>query len=464
MSAAVPRFDEWLSSDQVRDLSRALSDPPSFEHARADAFDRFQRLPIEPNPLYRGYGYFTNVDLSDLEPAARGAPVALPRPIPGAIRIVHDGAGTHVHLPDELRSAGISVRTLPEIWSGATDGVERFLRGAEEPIDRLSALATALLNRGYHLEVPDGFSAPLRVQDITVLSTAHEALSVRRSVLAGASTQLLFTEEVYSTTGSPSAQRVYGSSTDLDLGERSKSVFLTMHAPDLRTVSIYRRSATVGSAGRLAWLLNGLGGFRTKVRNRTVLAGTGSNVDDLQTFYGASDQSYDSSVDMTHTATDTHGQSITRGVFTDNARGMSRGLVRIEHEARRTISFLSEHAMLLSRGARSDTIPILEILCRDVKATHSTSVAPVDPEKVFYLESRGISSSDSVRMIGEGFLSYVLDRAPIAGLRDVVYPALAARWDGEEITWTPESFPALPALDVTGTESAPEWRFDAKLR
>ena len=70
---------------------------------------------------------------------------------------------------------------------------------------------------------------------------------------------------------------------------------------------------------------------------------------------------------------------------------MSRGLVRIEKDARRTLELpLSEHAMLLTRGARSDTIPILEILCRDVKATHSTSVAPVDPEKVFYLESRGV--------------------------------------------------------------------------
>jgi hypothetical protein len=67
-------------------------------------------------------------------------------------------------------------------------------------------------------------------------------------------------------------------------------------------------------------------------------------------------------------------------------------------------------------------------------------------------------------MIGEGFLSYVLDRAPIAGLRDIIYPSLAARWDGHEIVWSPDAFPVLPALEVTGTESTPEWRFDAKLR
>jgi Fe-S cluster assembly scaffold protein SufB len=464
MAAAVPRMEEWLSSEQVHELSRSLSDPASFVAARDDAYDRFQRLPIEPNPLFRGYGYFTNVDLTNLEPTARGSPVPLPPPIAGSVRIVQDAAGTHIHLPPELKSAGVTIRTLADVWGGPANLVDEFLRGAEAPVDRLSALATALLNRGYRLEIPDGFTDPVRVQDITVFSAPHEALCVRRSIRAGARTQLLFTEEVYSAPGATAAQRLYASSTDLDLGERSKTVFLTVHAPDLRTVSIYRRTATTGGDGRLGWLWNGLGGFRTKIRNHTTLSGTGSHVDDLQTFYGAKDQSFDSSVDLTHVATDTHGQSITRGVFRDDSRGMSRGLVRIEHEARKTIVFISEHAMLLSPGARSDTIPILEILCRDVKATHSSSVAPVDQEKVFYLESRGITPSDSVRMIGEGFLSYVLDRAPIAGLRDIIYPSLAARWDGHEIVWSPDAFPVLPALEVTGTESTPEWRFDAKLR
>jgi len=143
---------------------------------------------------------------------------------------------------------------------------------------------------------------------------------------------------------------------------------------------------------------------------------------------------------------------------------MSRGLVRIEQPARRTLSFISEHAMLLSRGARSDTLPILEILCRDVKATHSTSVHPVDPEKIFYLESRGIPNADAVRMVGEGFLAYVHERAPVAGLREILYPSLEARWNGGVLAWSAEHPPTLPALEVSGTDAAPEWRFDAKLR
>jgi Fe-S cluster assembly scaffold protein SufB len=464
MAAAAPKFEEWLRLEKVHALSKSLEDPAYFAAARADAHERFLHLPLEPNPLYRGYGYFTNVQLDGIDPVARGAPVSRPRPLPGALQIVHDASGTTIHVPAALADAGVRVLSLPDVWRGPDEGVRRFLRGGEEPTDRLSALAVASLNRGYALHLPDHLATPVRVQDLSVLSTPHEALSVRRSIRAGTDTQFLLTEEVYCTPGASNGQRLYGSSTDLDLGERAKALVLTVHAPDLRTVSLYRRTATTGTNSRLGWIWNGLGGYRTKSRNRTELTGAGSVVEDLQTFFGTQQQSFDSSVDLTHIATDTHGQSTTRGVFRDDARGMSRGLVRIEHEARRTISVISEHAMLLSKGARSDTIPILEILCRDVKATHSTSVAPVDPEKVFYLESRGLNPSDAVRAIGEGFLSYVLDRAPIAGLRDTLYPTLAARWDGREIPWNSEAFPVLPELEVAGTEAAPEWRFDAKLR
>jgi Fe-S cluster assembly scaffold protein SufB len=462
MASAVVLPSEWVSSSHVRELSRELGESEPVLGRRVEAYDRFLKLPLEPNPLYRGYGYFTNVDLSGLDAVTRGAAVPLPPLPPGTVRCVHDAAGTHVTVPADLARLGLEVVPFLSDRRTAPDG-SAFVRG-EEPVDRLSALSTALLNRGYLLTVPDRLKAPVHVQDLTILSRPHEALSVRRVVRAGAEAQLLLTEEVYSSPAPAGGQRLYASDTDLDLGAGAKAVYLTVHAPDLEAVSVYQRSSTVGPASRLAWLWVGLGGFRSKARNHSRLVGQGSVVDDLQLFYGAGEQSYDSSVYLTHLGTDTRGQSITRGVFTDKARGMSRGLVRIEKEATKTLSFISEHAMLLSRGARSDTIPILEILCRDVKATHSTSVHPVDPEQVFYLESRGIAEPDAVRMIGEGFLSYVLDRAPITSLRDLLFPALEARWNGQALPWTPDGTRALPELHVTGTESSPEWRFDAKLR
>ncbi len=464
MAAQAPRFADWLDPSEIEALGRSLHDPAQWQTLRADAFRSFLELPMEPDPLYRKYGYFAGVDLTGLAPTEIGGRVAPPTVPMATVLVMHDAAGTHAQLSEDLQEQGVRVHTYPDSVGSGPLSHEVFLRGTEKPKDRLTALSVALINRGYRLELPDGLAVPVRLKDVTVLSRPHEALSVRRSIQLGRDTRLLASEEVFASGAPASVQRLYGSSTDLDVCVGAQAAYLTLHAPDTKTVSIYTRHATVGDRGRLGWVWAGFGGFRTKMRNLSLLPGNGSAIEDLQAFYGAENQGYDSSVGITHIGTDTNGQSITRGVFRDESRGMSRGLVRIEKEARRTVSYLSEHAMLLNRGTRSDTIPILEILCRDVKATHSSSVAPVDPEKVFYLGSRGISSTDAVRMIGEGFLSHVLERAPFAGLRDVLYPYLAARWEGRPVLWEGGDRAGLPPLEFRGGDAVTDWRFDAKLR
>jgi Fe-S cluster assembly protein SufD len=56
-------------------------------------------------------------------------------------------------------------------------------------------------------------------------------------------------------------------------------------------------------------------------------------------------------------------------------------------------------------------------------------VGPVDPEHLFYLESRGIPHPVAERMLVQGFLGEVLDRLPVAQVREAVEQELAARID-----------------------------------
>ncbi len=466
MEAAAPAYARWFDEGQIAGLSKELGDPPEFATLRKSAFEAFLRLPVEPDPLYRKYAYFRGTDLTQASPSITGPPVGLP-PLPAhVIRVVHDGSGSRAEVPEELRAAGVQVRTLPHILRAGDEAMSEFLAGIDikgQRIDKFEALTAAFLNRGLEIDVPARCALPVRVQDLTIFSRPQEALAIRRHVHAGAQSRVIVSEEVYST-GGASGQRYYGSTNRVHADDSARVAYLSVHAPDEKVVASYSRSAIVGPNSQMAWVSAGYGGFRTRTRNYSDVVGNGGDLTDLQSFYGDNQQAYDSYVQITHIGTDTHGQSITRGVFKDESRGVSRGLARMEKEARKTISYLSEHAMLLSKGARSDTIPVLEILCRDVKATHSSSVAPVDPERIFYLESRGIPRQEAIRMISEGFLSYVFDRAPIEGLRDLLFPHLTQRWEGRQIAWTESGYPALPALDLHGVQSGGEWRFDTKLR
>ena len=70
---------------------------------------------------------------------------------------------------------------------------------------------------------------------------------------------------------------------------------------------------------------------------------------------------------------------------------------------------------------------MLEILNNDVRCTHGATVAPVDPEHLFYLQSRGIPASIAERMIVYGFFGEVLDRIPVRQARELVEQELEVR-------------------------------------
>lgn len=461
-SAAVPP-SEWFSERQVQAVASQSGEPESVTQHRQKAFATYRRLPVELNPLYRQYAYFTGVDLRRADPLRSGQPVRSPGPSPMTVLLLHDASGTRAEVPEELRRAGLKVATVPTLLNGPDAG--GFLKAGSTEAEKFIALNSALFNRGVLLEVPDAFPVPVRVKDVTLLSEPDQALLVRRVLRTGDGTRLCYSEEVYSTDESQD-QRLYSSAVHAATGTNSQMVYLTVHAPDARAVSFYSREASTGPASHLGWIWSGFGGMRTNYRNITDLASPGSEADDLQTIYGDGESAFNHYVEITHNRDATKGQSITRGVFKDRSRGTSRGMMRIRPNTQKVVSYLSEHGMLLSKTARCETAPDLEILSSmDVKATHSSSVAPIDPEKVFYLESRGIDEKDATRMITEGFLSHVLDRAPVAGLREVLYPVIDARWNGQPVLWRSEgALPSLPPLSIVGWGEVGDWRMDTKLR
>ena len=65
-----------------------------------------------------------------------------------------------------------------------------------------------------------------------------------------------------------------------------------------------------------------------------------------------------------------------------------------------------------------NSIPGLEILADDVRCTHGATVGKIDQDQVFYLQARGIPTSDAERLIVEGFFDPIMQRIPFEGVRD----------------------------------------------
>ena len=83
---------------------------------------------------------------------------------------------------------------------------------------------------------------------------------------------------------------------------------------------------------------------------------------------------------------------------------------------------------MLSRTARADSIPNLEIGANDILGcTHGATIGKVDEEQVFYLMCRGLSRAEATRLIVQGFVDPLVEAVPIAGLREALRQEIQER-------------------------------------
>ena len=110
-----------------------------------------------------------------------------------------------------------------------------------------------------------------------------------------------------------------------------------------------------------------------------------------------------------------------KGVLTDKARSVFSGLIRVLPEGKKTAAYQQNRNLLLSRTARADSIPNLEIGANDIiGCSHGATVGKVDEEQLFYLMSAVSTRLDATQLIVEGFVDPLVAEVPIAGLRDAL--------------------------------------------
>jgi Fe-S cluster assembly protein SufD len=78
----------------------------------------------------------------------------------------------------------------------------------------------------------------------------------------------------------------------------------------------------------------------------------------------------------------------------------------------KTDGFQANRNMLMSKTARADSIPGLEIEADDVRCTHAATVGKMEEEYIFYLMTRGVPRLEAERLFLDGYFWDVLERIP----------------------------------------------------
>lgn len=186
---------------------------------------------------------------------------------------------------------------------------------------------------------------------------------------------------------------------------------------------------------QLDHILVSLSGAVQRVNPAFILAGVGSRVESVGVYFAERGQHIEHQVFVHHKAAQTRSDVLYKGALHGKGtRTVWVGDVLIGPDATGTDSYEANRNLVLSDGARADSIPNLEIETGDIAgAGHASATGRLDDEHLFYLQARGITETEARRLVALGFLLDVVGRIGIPELEERLTLSLSASLDAIEV-------------------------------
>ena len=414
------------------DTASGLGGPTWLQARRRGAYERFDAadLPTTAEEVWR-YSRIDDLDLDDFAPATGAAPDAAMGPSATAIVeavgaragliVVRNGAVVEVELDPLVAAKGVRAGVSD------TEADGDLLGSVANRSDAFIELHDAFMLGAVVIDVPAGVAVADPIVIVHVFDGDGTASFPRTVVRAGEASQVTVVEHL-SYSGGGGASFV-APIVELDAGPAANLRYCNVQELDRSAWQVAYQASRVAKAATLQSTTIALGGGYARVRTDSHLVGEGGTSNLLAVYFGDSEQMHDFRTMQDHDAPKTTSDLLFKGAVSGVAHAVYTGLIRVARGAAGTNAFQTNRNLVLSEGARADSVPNLEIEENDVKCSHASAVGPIDEEQRYYLESRGIPTEAAERLIVLGFFDDVLARAPVPGLRVPLRSVVAAKLD-----------------------------------
>jgi Fe-S cluster assembly protein SufD len=295
------------------------------------------------------------------------------------------------------------------------DGLSHVVFWGPEARDRFGVVGDAICYDPAILVVPQGMILEAPILVVHALEGRHSFVPTRTVVLAGASCRVEVVE-VFVSAGEDS----FGvSSTRVVAEEGAQVTYGGLQLLDERDRQVWQLRLEAGRNVSVSSFSVSLGGAYARLQTESYLKGPDSSADIGAAYLGSGEQVLDFRTNQLHCAPYTRSDLLFKGAVGGSARSVYTGLITVAKGAVGTDAFQTNRNLVLSEGASAYSVPNLDIEENDVRCSHASAVGPLDPDLVFYLESKGIEPAEVRRLLVEGFFSDGLERIPDLWLRQV---------------------------------------------
>jgi len=331
--------------------------------------------------------------------------------------------------PTALEDSGLSISPLSQLEGSALKLAEDTILNSTLTDDNIfQHIALGLSQNGLFIEVNKNIECQTPIH-VIYISTAHgvTAFTSPVNVIRVSSNSHLKVVEQYASLGEAAVITVPASYIQLDDGAGLN--YYKIGVENASTNHICNTSVRVAGSGRFESHQYLLGSNLTRSNLEVSFTGPGAEAILRGVYLGDENQHLDVRTYLDHAYPHCSSDQHFRGILNGHSRGVFNGLVLVREHAQKTDAQQSNKNLLLSRDARVDTKPQLEIFADDVKCAHGATVGELDSDALFYLQSRGIDKKDATLMLTRAFAAEVTQEIDIDSLQTYVQDKVSASLD-----------------------------------
>lgn len=335
------------------------------------------------------------------------------------LRGLHDGSApvTGSALIEVTERPGVTIETVQR-------GDERLGQGGV-PADRVAAQAFSSFGNATIVTVGKDTQVGEPI-DITITgpgegATAYGHLQVRVEELAEA---VVVIDQRGSGTYADNIEFVVGESARMTVVSVSDwaddAVYVSTHHAALGNDAVLRHVAVI------------LGGDLVRLTARAKFCAPGGDAELLGLYFADDGQHFESRLLVDHAQPNCRSHVTYKGALQGDpsskrpdAHTVWVGDVLIRAEATGTDTFETNRNLVLTDGARADSVPNLEIETGEiVGAGHASATGRFDDEQLFYLQARGIPEDQARRLIVRGFFGEIIQQIAVPEIRERLSDAI----------------------------------------
>jgi len=213
------------------------------------------------------------------------------------------------------------------------------------------------------------------------------------------------------------------------VGDGARATVVSLQNWGDHAVHVAAHAARVGRDATFKHAVINLGGKLVRIAPTVRFDGPGGTVDLLGVSFAGEGQHFESRLYVDHGVPQcTSNVLYKNALLGESARTVWIGDVRIRPGASGTNTYEMNRNLLLSDGARADSVPNLEIETGNIAgAGHASATGRFDDLQLFYLMSRGIHADEAQRLVVRGFFADAVERIGIPDLQRQIMTAIEAR-------------------------------------